>query len=197
MPPPFFEKIMKKITIILILLFAFVLAFKPVSIYAWDDCIFGKVNDEYPGDCARYIDTDNDDICDHSQPAPEDRDSFKTTNQENSEKENNVPVKRTKDYYLKQITLVLLIGYGVTFLLTKLGKISTFIHRKIWNVFLTLSFLITAILGIILILRLSYGLMPNPPFDMLFWHVETAIIFTIISIFHITWHFPYYKRLFK
>jgi len=43
------------------------------SAMAWDDCPFGKENDPYPGDCSRYIDTDNDGICDHSQPAPEDR----------------------------------------------------------------------------------------------------------------------------
>ena len=39
----------------------------------WDDCPFGEVDDTYPGLCGRYIDTDNDDICDRSQPAPEDR----------------------------------------------------------------------------------------------------------------------------
>ena len=44
---------------------------KPV--FAWDDCPVGEVNDSFPGECARYIDTDNDGICDHSQPAPEDR----------------------------------------------------------------------------------------------------------------------------
>ncbi len=42
-------------------------------VYAWDDCPKGVVNDPYPGDCARYIDTDNNGICDHSEPAPEDR----------------------------------------------------------------------------------------------------------------------------
>lgn len=45
----------------------------PSASYAWDDCPFGLEDDAYPGDCARYIDTDGDGICDHSQPAPEDR----------------------------------------------------------------------------------------------------------------------------
>jgi len=31
------------------------------------DCPFGKINDEFPGDCGRYVDSDNDKICDHSQ----------------------------------------------------------------------------------------------------------------------------------
>lgn len=48
--------------------------FFPSNALAWDDCPLGLENDEYPGECPRYIDTDNDGICDHSQPAPEDRD---------------------------------------------------------------------------------------------------------------------------
>ena len=43
------------------------------KIYAWDDCPKGLVNDPYPGSCSRYIDTDGNGICDHSEPAPEDR----------------------------------------------------------------------------------------------------------------------------
>jgi hypothetical protein len=31
------------------------------------DCPFGKTNDEFPGDCGRYIDNNQDNICDHSQ----------------------------------------------------------------------------------------------------------------------------------
>ena len=43
------------------------------EVYAWDDCPKGLVNDEYPGSCPRYVDTDENGICDHSEPAPEDR----------------------------------------------------------------------------------------------------------------------------
>ena len=54
---------------------------KSVNAVTWNDCPYDKVNDEYPGDCARYIDTDNDGICDHSQPSPEERlASTETTN---------------------------------------------------------------------------------------------------------------------
>jgi hypothetical protein len=31
------------------------------------DCPHGEVNCEYPGNCGKYIDTDNNDICDHSE----------------------------------------------------------------------------------------------------------------------------------
>ncbi len=36
----------------------------------WDDCPFEEINDTYPGNCERYIDTNQDDICDHSQEDP-------------------------------------------------------------------------------------------------------------------------------
>jgi len=49
------------------------LLLKPSIVFAWDDCPKEMVNDPYPGECARYIDTDNDGICDHSQPAPDNR----------------------------------------------------------------------------------------------------------------------------
>ncbi len=45
----------------------------PASASAWDDCPFGEIDDPYPGECNRYMDTDDDGICDHSQLAPEDR----------------------------------------------------------------------------------------------------------------------------
>ena len=37
---------------------------------AWDDCPLGLVDDPYPGACPRYVDTNNDGICDHSQSDP-------------------------------------------------------------------------------------------------------------------------------
>lgn len=48
-------------------------AIYPVAALAWDDCPKGMTNDPYPGSCSRYIDTDSNGICDHSEPAPMDR----------------------------------------------------------------------------------------------------------------------------
>lgn len=60
---------MKKIlTVTIVLLIALFLQVFPAL--AWEDCPFGLVNDPYPGSCPRYIDTNNDGICDHSQSAP-------------------------------------------------------------------------------------------------------------------------------
>lgn len=65
------KNVIKILTLTIIFIFVFVLT--PSFALAWDDCPKDKVNDSYPGDCARYIDTDGNGICDHSEPAPEDR----------------------------------------------------------------------------------------------------------------------------
>ncbi|KKS31340.1 hypothetical protein A2380_02820 [candidate division WWE3 bacterium RIFOXYB1_FULL_43_24] len=64
---------LKVSTKILTTLGIFIITTGRTAIYAWDDCPKGTVNDPYPGDCVRYIDTDNNGICDHSEPAPEKR----------------------------------------------------------------------------------------------------------------------------
>ena len=44
-----------------------------LTAYAWDDCPKGITDSacEYPGICRLYVDTNNNNICDHSEPAPE------------------------------------------------------------------------------------------------------------------------------
>ncbi len=41
-------------------------------VYSWDDCPFGETNSScvYPGDCAKYVDANNNRICDRSEPPP-------------------------------------------------------------------------------------------------------------------------------
>ena len=73
-----FRKYITLLTIIFILVI-----FNSISIYAWDNCPFGLEDDPYPGECKRYIDTDGDGICDLSQPAPEDRNTNISLNEEN------------------------------------------------------------------------------------------------------------------
>lgn len=74
-----FRKYITLFTIVLILM-----VFSSISIYAWDNCPFGFEDDPYPGECKRYIDTDGDGICDLSQPAPEDRNTNMSLNEENT-----------------------------------------------------------------------------------------------------------------
>ena len=51
---------------------------------AWDNCPFGFENEEYPGSCWRYTDTNNDGICDLSQENPNGETNGVTENDSNS-----------------------------------------------------------------------------------------------------------------
>ena len=100
-------------------------------------------------------------------------------------------------YNVSPIAIALVLVYAASFILYKAGKIRVATHRKIWNVLLLLTFLVTGIFGLILAIRRDYVLMFDVPFNLLFWHVEAGVVMTIISIFHLSWHLKYYRDLFK
>jgi hypothetical protein len=169
---------------------------------AWDNCPFGEVNEPYPGTCGRYIDTDNDNICDLSQPSPDNRNSPEDKQNNDEQAEKNITAVKSKStspgikYNFLPIAISLLIFYIITFSLSRKKKIKVSQHRKIWNVILLITFLISGIFGLILAILISYGIRLSFYSDLLFWHVEMGIMMAIISIFHITWHWKYYKRIF-
>ncbi len=248
--------------VILLLSFSYVLA--------WDDCPYEEVNDTYPGQCHRYVDTDNNGICDHSEPAPADRkarvvpentnttsedlisgrelkektvqevaDIYKINAQEYANKLSeflgykvkpsdsfqllhdnyglepstakavaesvltgsaiNVEKdgRRTKTYPMLLITITVVILYAITYILSKTNKISLVKHRLIWNLVLLFSFLISGILGVLLVLRENFGIIIPLPFNILTWHVNAGIVMVVVSVFHIAWHWPYFKNIFK
>lgn len=97
------------------------------EIYAWDDCPKGMVNDEYPGSCPRYIDTDENGICDHSEPAPEDRidnqgaeSSITLTDDSKTKNTLNVSIISFLSIFIPLITLI---GYATIYKI-KQNKIS-------------------------------------------------------------------------
>lgn len=221
------------------LLLIFVL---PATALAWDDCPYGEVDCVYPGDCARYIDTNNDGICDRSQPEP----TTATVDSETAVDESSTvtseeastgggrgrnrgtstlastesPTTSTTlavaaltsqpptggdpgggsfltHYYVSPIALVFFLVYLASFILYKTKTIRMATHRKIWNVLLLATFLITGIFGLILTIQLDYDLPFQMPVNLLFWHVEAGIVMTLISLFHIGWHFKYYANLLR
>jgi len=177
---------MKKIILVLLLLI-----FVPTTILAWDDCPYNKTGCFSPGECNRYIDIDNDQICDRSQFAPEDRDVEITNIQEINNKQDKIT------YHLLPISLILILLYFITHILSKKKIISIVNHRKIWNVLLLITFLISGILGILLVIEINFGIVIPSPFNILFWHVEIGIAMTVISIFHILWHWVYFKNILR
>lgn len=106
-------------------------------------------------------------------------------------------VKNEKKYNFLLFTLISILGYLTTFFLSKKNIISIQNHRKIWNLFLLISFLISGILGLLLVIRINYGIVFNFPFNMLNYHVEAGIFLVWISIFHTLWHWSYIKNILK
>lgn len=149
---------------------------KKVKVFLLTLCPFGLTNDPFPGQCARYIDSNKNNICDYSQGTA------------------TTPINN--NYHFLPILLFLSLLYGASVLLVNKKLLTLATHRKIWNLLLLITFLISAILGILLILKINYGWQILPS-DSLFWHVEAGIAMTTISVFHILWHWPYFKNIFK
>ena len=98
-------------------------------------------------------------------------------------------------YHLIPISLFLIIFYAITRILSKKKIISIINYRKIWNVLLLISFLISGILGIILIIKINFGIKFLLPFNILFWHVEIGIVMFVICMFHVIERWSYFKNL--
>jgi len=87
-----FKKIFLFIFFIIVILFQFSNTQFSLA-QVWDSCPFGLVDDPYPGECGRYIDTNQDGICDLSQPNPKDS----TTGIDKNTVALNVNEKQTDD----------------------------------------------------------------------------------------------------
>jgi hypothetical protein len=109
------------------------------------------------------------------------------------------PVKRrpvgTRPYYLVWLLAGAVALYSLTRLLVALRKLRPSTHRRLWNVVVLLGFLGVAITGLLLVLRVSYGLVLPSPLEFLFWHVEAGIVFAIVGVIHLWWHWKYYWRM--
>jgi hypothetical protein len=86
--------------------------------------------------------------------------------------------------------------YIISFMLAKLKVIEIRIHRKIWNILLTTTFLVTAFLGLLMVIQLNYSIQVKWFKPLLTWHVSFGIGMALISIFHFLWHWSYMKKIF-
>lgn len=178
-----------KITDIVILLLGLFLS---EAVFA-QDCPFGLTDDPYPGECGRYIDTNNDNICDHSQTSAE---TAQTDSLSGNQPLAADKAQKRNDYYFWQMVLLAGAAWLSSALLIKTGKLSLSNQRKFWNFLLFASFLATAATSIIMLLNESYGASVKVPFNLVFWHIESGLAMIIISVFHIFWHIPYIKSYF-
>ena len=118
---------------------------------------------------------------------------------ENITETDETPVDVPKPFRYPLFTILgITIGlYIVTFLLVKADKMAKPTHRKIWNVVLAATCLVSCLLGILLAFFINYGYRPAWYINLLHWHVYFGIAMTTIVIFHIFWHLEYYKAMFK
>lgn len=100
-------------------------------------------------------------------------------------------------YHLIPISLIFILLYIITRVLSKKKIMSIINHRAIWNVFLLITFLISGILGILLIIEINFGTQFSLPLNILFWHVEVGIAMFIICVLHIIERWSYFKNLFR
>ena len=105
--------------------------------------------------------------------------------------------KSLPDYNFLEIFFVSLsIYFGGNFLVRKL-KISLCKEKKFWNVFLLISFIGSAGMGMILVFIRDYDWFKFINFNFLFWHVEFSIVMALLGVFHALWHLKYYLSVFK
>ncbi len=100
-------------------------------------------------------------------------------------------------YALIPIGLSAILVYGFTYILSRSGLLSLKNHRQIWNTALLLTFLATAIMGIILTIQVNYKLDMPALENLIVWHVDFGIGMSFIAVFHFSWHWSYYMKLYR
>lgn len=112
--------------------------------------------------------------------------------------EKEIPLqKNDKVYDFISISIFTLLAYLFTYLLYKFKKIKLITHRRIWNILLLITFLVSGLLGLFLVVQINYNFVMDWYRSFLYWHVEFGIAMGIISIFHVIWHFNYYRNCLK
>ncbi|MBO4580706.1 MAG: DUF4405 domain-containing protein [Bacteroidales bacterium] len=111
-----------------------------------------------------------------------------------SQESSPAPAKR---YHFLLITLLTLGLYAFTFILMQTGLLAKAYHRRIWNALLLIAGLVSCILGFLMVIHLNYPFLGAKYLTFLTWHVEAGIAMTIIMLFHIAWHWKYFKNIFK
>ena len=131
-------------------------------------CPFGRINDPYPGLCDLYIDTNNNQICDYSEPGL------------------SSPIFW---YIFLPAVLYFLHWYLMT--KTNLGKRNKFFtlsgFKYFWNLILLVSFIPAGILGLVLATGVTSS-------SLLSWHIYGGVVFTVVALGHIILRLRYFLK---
>jgi spermidine synthase len=100
-------------------------------------------------------------------------------------------------YLLISLSIVLAVAYLLGLLLVKLGGVPMPTHRKFWNLVLLLTFVVTAVLGLLLVIRVSYKIEGPHIKSIIGWYVNFGIAMSIVAAIHAIWHWDYYAKFFR
>lgn len=99
-------------------------------------------------------------------------------------------------YILLPLAAISLTGYFLTLILVRMKVLTLEAHRKIWNSLLLITFLVTGILGFLLVINLNYRLEWTWIKTALRLHVHFGIGMVAVAAFHLSWHLNYYLKIF-
>lgn len=195
---------MKKLYVVLL-----IALLTPIAVYAWNDCPYGLLNDPFPGQCPRYVDTNQDNLCDHSESPSsgtltnsstiQSNDSVNSKNNSNSsfsdiQDASSVP---PENYNLIPLVTTILIIYLITYLLYLENRLKRSIYNAIWKYVLMVSFILTGVTGLILGIFINYGIQTSWNLTIDFWHAEFAIVMAVSTLTHIHLYWKQVKRVFR
>jgi len=98
-------------------------------------------------------------------------------------------------YHLISIGILLILSYLISTMMVHMDLISKLVHRKTWNLLLLVFFLSTALLGLLLAVKVNYKLEISWLEGAILWHVDLGIGFAFVALFHLTWHLSYYLKM--
>ncbi|MBN2572016.1 MAG: fused MFS/spermidine synthase [Ignavibacteriales bacterium] len=101
------------------------------------------------------------------------------------------------NYFSIEIFLILIIVYFTTFILSKNKIRLIVIHRKIWNLLLLITFCLSGLLGILLVIQSNYEIIIPLNSEILIWYAHLSVSVFLIGLFHLAWHFKYFANIFK
>lgn len=100
-------------------------------------------------------------------------------------------------YLVIPIALLLLLLYLSSLLLVRLNLLSKTHYRKIWNVALLISFVVTGIFGVLLAIQTNYKLEWPLVKTMLQFHVNFGLAMAFVAALHFFRHIRYYLKIFS
>jgi len=100
-------------------------------------------------------------------------------------------------YHVAGTAITVTLLYLISFFFCRAGLFSQVLHRKIWNSMLAVTFIFTALAGIFMALQINFKW--DIPFieSLLKWHVEAGVSLGMTGIFHLMWHWDYFRNIGK